>query len=292
MGQRWEQAPRHVATIRRGPSLTEERELELARCWKLRRDRRAADLLARATFPYVRAQALRYGARGSLLHDLIAEGNLGIVLALDKFDPDRGVRFSAYATYWIRARMTNCLLAGRGISPRRYFELSQQRRRVMNEFGAGEVADRILAQRLEITVDRLNERLARLDMRWLSYDVATLDQAISATGDFSTPSDQEERLGELQYRSRLQRRVRAALGALDARERHIVERRLMADPEDQPSLAELARHFNVSRERVGQLEARAKRKLRSHIAGASARAAGTPQRSRIADSVARHRGSK
>ena len=269
MKRQWEQGDGYWRVGRDVPALTAEQEAELIRRWKTCRDASAADRLVRAQLPHVRAQALRYGRRGPLLADLIAEGNLGIVLALDKFEPERGVPFSAYAAYWVRARMTGCLLAGRGVSSAKYFKLIRERRRAIGEFGEGEKATLALAERLRTTVEKLNQQLVVLDMRWVPYDSDALERG-AVVDALCTPGDQEERLTGLQGASRLRGRVRAALKALDARERYIVRRRLMADAPDQPSLAELARHFNVSRERVGQLEARAKRKLRFHMSGGAA----------------------
>jgi RNA polymerase sigma-32 factor len=251
--------------------LTFEQEAELARRWQTRRDREAADTLARAHQRLVMTQARKHRSAGLPLADLIGEGNLGIMLALEKFEPERGVPFEAYAAHWVRARIVGGVLRARGICAGRgpfrpgvFFRLTRERARVACQHGTSEDANRILAERLELPLELLNEALAHLDMKVLSFDALWPESA--APELLTVAADQEQELSRRQAVRHLQQCVSHAMTVLDARERLIAERRLMADPQDQPSLADLARQLGVSRERVGQLEARTKRKLRESFA--------------------------
>src|SRR3954462_16015910 len=93
------------AAARRTPELQRDEEAELARRWQVSGDRRAANTLARAHLRLVGANAMKYRHYGVPVSELVAEGNLGVVQALAKFQPERGVRFGTYASYWVRAQM-------------------------------------------------------------------------------------------------------------------------------------------------------------------------------------------
>jgi len=268
---RWDGQVAAIDVARRLPRLTFEQEAELARRWQTRRDREAASTLARAHQALVMTQARKHRYAGLPLADLIGEGNLGIMLALEKFEPERGVPFGAYAAHWIRARIVGVVLRARGVCAGRgpfrpgvFFRLTRERARVACQHGASEDANRILAERLELPLELLNEALGYLDVKVLSFDAPGLDGATPEP--LAAAADQEQELCRRQAMQRLQQCVSHAMAGLDARERLIAERRLMADPQDQPSLADLARQLGVSRERVGQLEARTKRKLRESFA--------------------------
>lgn len=238
-------------------ALSLEQEAALARRWRAEGDRTAAEALARGHVAQVMAQARRYRSHGIPLCDLVGEGNLGLMVALSKFEPERGVPFGAYASYWIKACITSRVSSDRGLSSGQFFRLRRERARVACELGAGEAAERTLAERLSLSLERTREQLARLDAR--SVPPQEADQA-------ADPWEEEQLLVRFQDQRRLSQRVSRALASLDPRERYIAEQRLMVDDQDKPTLAELARHFKVSRERVGRLEARTKRKLRERIA--------------------------
>lgn len=258
------------------PQLTRERELELTRAWKERQDENAADQLVRAHLRYVIAIALKYRRYGVPLSELIAEGNFGIVHALKKFDPERGNRFVTYAAYWIRAYVLNYVIrswslvgAGSGaLRSKMFFKLRRERVRVSNLVGEGYEAEQELAARLGVTRDQVVTMLRRLETRDLSLDAKVYDDSAMSVVDtlVSDGANQEESLSQTTVRDMLRIKVQGALKHLDDRERFIVEKRLMADPEDELSLAELGRRLGVSRERARQLEVRAKRKLETRLA--------------------------
>lgn len=266
---------RYLASLRQSPRLSREAEEELTRRWRGQRDRAAADELARAHLGYVLATAVRYRRYGVPLAELCAEGNFGVVHALEKFDPDRGIRFVTYASHWIRAYMVNHIIqswslvgGGRGaLRSKLFFKLRRERRRMANLVGDGERADELVARRLNIPRREVGAMLERLEHRDLSLETPVHDDGASTLTDTlpSSDPDQAEQLAGHEKRAILQDAVGRALGGLDPRERYIVEQRVMADAGDEVSLAELGRRLGVTRERARQLEARAKRKLRRRL---------------------------
>lgn len=266
---------RYISMVQGFPQLTREAEFELAQAWTLRGDEHAADKLVRAHLRYVVAIALKYRRYGVPLSELIAEGNFGVVHALKKFQPERGNRFVTYAAYWIRAYILNYIIrswslvgAGSGaLRSKMFFRLRREKVRVLNLVGDGEAADELLAKRLGLTVEQTQGMLRRLEARDVSLDTKVFDDSGTAVLDTLTApgQDQEQSLASSNTLTRLREAVRGAITELDQRERYIVENRLMADPEDELSLAELGRRLGVSRERARQLEARAKKKLKGRL---------------------------
>ncbi len=268
---------RYISAARDEVALSREEEVELARKWRDGNDPRAAERLIRANLKYVVAIALSYRRYGLRLADLVSEGNLGLMMALRKFDPERGVRFVTYAAYWSRAYILNFVIkswsmVGGGSGPLRskmFFKLRRERAMVSNLLGEGneQKSMEMLADRIGQTVERTKELTRRLEARDVSLDVQqheegrmTLLDALQDGG-----ANQEERFFEEERRGALRTALVSAVASLDERERFIVEQRLMADEET--SLAEIGRQLGVSRERARQLEARAKAKLKKQLAG-------------------------
>lgn len=258
--------------------LTRDRERELALRWKSERDSKAADELVKAHLRYVVATAIKFRRYGIPLDELIAEGSFGVVHALGKFDPDRGTRFVTYAAYWIRAYILNYVLrswslvgSGAGaLRSKNFFRLRRERARVFNLFTDEGEAEEELAKRLEVPVPQLKSMLERLDTRDVSLDGHVFDGSSSKLIDtlVADHDDQETSLVDDQARDYRAEAVRLAVVKLDERERFIVESRMMADRDDELSLAEIGRRLGVSRERARQLEVRAKGKLRALLGGA------------------------
>ncbi len=254
------------------PRLTREEERELWYRLHDHHDQRAGELLVEANLRFVVAIALKYRRYGLPLTDLIAEGNLGIMHALTKFEPERGNRFVTYAAYWIRALILNFIIqslslvgAGSGaLRSKMFFKLRREHARITNLVGDSDRAEEMLAAQFNVSRPRLVEMLGRLDARDLSLDAPAYgDDSVSRIETLISPdTNQEDACANNQHERRLNPIIRAALDALDKRERWIVEHRLMADEEDVQSLAELGRRLGVSRERARQLEARAKMKLK------------------------------
>lgn len=270
---------RYLSMVQAFPQLDREAELELAKRWQEHGDVDAADKLVRAHLRYVVAIALKYRRYGVPLSELIAEGNFGVVHALKKFQPERGNRFVTYAAYWIRAYILNYIIrswslvgAGSGaLRSKMFFRLRREKVRVLNLVGDGAAADELLATRLGLTLEQVQGMLRRLEARDVSLDAKMYEDSGTAVLDtlVSPAQDQEQSLAATGVQEKLKDAVREAVEELDDRERYIVENRLMADPEDELSLAELGRRLGVSRERARQLEARAKKKLRGRLQSVS-----------------------
>lgn len=257
------------------PKLSREEELVLAQRWLKKKDPAAADALVRAHLRYVVAIARSYSRYGVPLAELVAEGNFGIVHALRKFDPARGNRFVTYAAYWIRAYVLAYVIhswslvgVGSGaLRSKMFFSLRRERARVMSLVGDPERADELLAKKFGVEPEKIATMVRRLENRDVSLDTKVFHDASTSLVDTmeSPDPDQESSFAAGETRDELRLAVRGAVADLDPRERLIVEKRTMVDAEDALSLAELGRRMGVSRERVRQLEERAKRKLRQSI---------------------------
>lgn len=266
---------RYMTMVQHYPKLDREQETLLYTAWRDAGDSRAKEQLIRSHLRYVVAIALKYRRYGLPLSELIAEGNFGIVHALTKFDAERGNRFVTYAAYWIRAYILNHIIhswslvgVGSGaLRSKMFFKLRRERVRIINLVGEGEHADEILAERFNMSREQIQGMVRRLESRDLSLDAKVFDDAVTTVVEtLASPSeDQESVFSSSQATVNAREVVQVALKALDRRERFIVEHRLMADTEEEMSLAEIGRQLGVSRERARQLESRAKRKLRHRI---------------------------
>lgn len=271
---------RYITMVHAAPKLSREEEDHLLERWYSHADIRARDELVSTQLRYVVAIALKYKRYGVPVSELVAEGNFGVVHALKKFEPARGNRFVTYAAYWIRAYILNYIIrswslvgVGSGaLRSKMFFKLRRERIRVTNLLGEGEAADDALAERLSIPKEKLGGMLRRLEARDVSLDTPLFDDSGATLIDAlaNTSANQEDKLIESRRGVRVQSLVRDAVKDLDKRERYIVENRMMADAEDEMSLAEIGRRLGVSRERARQLEARAKRKLEARITQLSA----------------------
>lgn len=263
----------YLAAARTAPELSRESETELARRWQAAGDRRAADALARAYQRQVVMLAMKYRRYGVPIGELVAEGNFGVVQALRKFQPERGVRFSTYASHWVRAYMLAHVVkshsaVGGSDGPLRsqvFFKLRRERARVANQFGPGEEGERELARRLGVSLERLRSMLRRLDARDVSLDAPASEEAGKWVDRLPAADDQEHELVARQFARRLRTAMASALALLDARERYVIEQHVLAEGDEERSLADIARSLGVSRERARQLNARALAKLRRQL---------------------------
>jgi RNA polymerase sigma-32 factor len=265
----------YLAAVRRVPKADRERELELVERWQLHGDRSARDALLAASLHATVAIAVEYRRYGVPLEELVAEGNLGLVLALSKFDRARGLRFMSYASFWVRARMLSHVLSSFSLvggqsgafRSKAFFKLRRERARISTLLGEGEEADLMLARAFGVTVDKVKTLVRQLESRDVSLDAGVSDDGRPPLLErlMSSEPTSEEIVSSAQERQRLQRAVGEAVDRLGERERFIVRRRLLADDEDELSLVVMGRHLGVSRERVRQLEARAKRELRAGL---------------------------
>lgn len=265
----------YIRSVHQTRQLSREDELVLTRRYAADRDPKARDEIVRAHLRYVVAIALKYRRYGLPLAELIAEGNLGVLHALEKFEPERGLRFVTYAAYWIRAYVLNYIIrswslvgVGSGaLRSKMFFKLRRERVRVHNLVGDGPEADEMLAARLNLPADKLSAMMRRIELRDVSLDAKVYDDSGRTLVDtlVSPDRDQEQIVVDKKSKEFATHAVRDAITVLDQRERYIVENRLMADAEAQLSLAEIGRRLGVSRERARQIESRAKKKLKTRL---------------------------
>jgi RNA polymerase sigma-32 factor len=263
----------YLAKARNMPRLDREQEAELLRRFRQTGDRRAMDTVARAYQRTVVGLALKYRHYDVSLGDLVAEGNLGPVRALEKFELERGVRFGTYAAYWMRAQMVDHVIksrsagggTGSGMRSQVFFKIRRERVRVANVLGTGDAAEEALAERLRLSVEQVRGTLQRIDNRDVSMD-ANANGAETAWHDrLAADANQEEELLNHEFDRSLDMAVNQALGTLDVRERFIARNRIMASDTEALSLTEVGQQFSIPRERARQLEARTKLKLQRAI---------------------------
>jgi RNA polymerase sigma-32 factor len=262
-----------IERAKRAPSVSAEEELECIRAWQTNKDRRAAGRIVEANARHVVYTALKFKNYGIPVNDLISDGYFGLLKALDRFDEQRGVRFSTYAGYWIRAQIIGCVLSSwsvisgprNALTSRMFFRLRRQRALLGNltqdDPSAGDTVTTRLAQEFGVSEQRMQDMLHQLDNRGLSLDARDPVLGTTLLDELESDTNQEQQLSSEQARERLERVVDRTRPRLDPRETFILERRLMADPEDRLSLGDISTHFGVSRERVRQIEVRARARL-------------------------------
>lgn len=263
---------RYIQQVRAIPKLSREEEHELA-LRVLEGDQEASDRLVEANLRYVIAIALQYRRYGVKLGDLIAEGSVGLVTAVRKFDPHRGTRFVTYAGYWIRAFVLEAVvrsstMVGAGSGPFRsklFFRLRRERARLSNLIADPDELTERLAQEFDTTPEKMTELLRRLDQREVSLDAPAFQDSEATLVDMlpAHAEPQDAIVARQRRQSGIHDRLEGALSVLDHRERLIVEKRILSD--ESASLAALGRELGVSRERARQLEARAKKKLADEL---------------------------
>ena len=255
-------------------------ELELA--WRYRRDgdQAAARVLVESHLQFVVKVAAQYRGYGMQLSDLVEEGNIGLLEAVRRFEPERNLRFKTYAIYWIRAFVVEHLLrewsivgGGTGaLVSRTFFRLRRERARLESQLGEQDSSiNGTLAKRFHTTEEAIQSMTQRVGSRDMSLDVSPSGDGPTMLEMLSDPlSDPEGQTVVAQRNALVRSVVNDALESFDSRERLIVKTRLFSD-DDELSLADLGRRLGVSRERVRQLEERTKSKLRNAFAAVTNR---------------------
>ncbi|MET0595248.1 MAG: sigma-70 family RNA polymerase sigma factor [Polyangiaceae bacterium] len=266
---------RYMETTSSFSLLSREDEAALWLLVREKGDRQAVERLVQAHLRDVTFIAKKHRLYGVPLADLIAEGNLGLLHAFDKFDPARGVRFGTYAAHWVRAYIVTHVLrswslVGGSSGVLRsglFFRLRRERARLETLHGSGEETMRLLAERMAVSEDQLRLMLERLDARDLSLDAPLYSESTTTIADRLASGDDTERsYDEGCERRKVETALYDALDVLDRRERFIAEARWLADAESELSLADIGRELGVSRERARQLETRARAKMKKALA--------------------------
>jgi RNA polymerase primary sigma factor len=256
---------RYFGQIGLGRLLTHEEEIDLGRRAR-EGDETARSKLIEKNLRLVIPVAKKYRGMGLPFGDLIQEGNIGLMRAADKFDPEKGFRFSTYATWWIRQAVQRAV-ADKGRTIRVPVHMGEKMRRMArtyNELSAQlqrEPTDEEVAERLSWDVDRVKDvKSAIPDATSLNQPLSS-DEGSSELGDFVEDERESGAAGEVVRELEI-RRLMESVERLSERQRRVLVRRYGLDGEKPATLADLSEELEVSRERVRQLQREAERTLR------------------------------
>jgi RNA polymerase sigma-32 factor len=242
--------------------LDRETERALARRW-IKGDKRAGEKIVEACLPFVISVALEYRRWGVPLEDIIQQGNLGLLRAAKKFDPDKDCRLATYAVYWIRAEIREYVVRAYRVVR---LGTTKGERRALRAYRTTHESDPVkLAEVSGLTTERIERLLPLLMARETSLDANTNDMPPAVERMSSSSPSPEDDAGANETRARAKAAVTEALLGLSDRERLIVKERMMTD--EPVTLQKLGEMLGVSKERVRQLEERARGKLRTQLEG-------------------------
>lgn len=268
---------RYLQEIRKYPLLTAEEELKYSKEWRDHKDPKAAQKLIASHLRLVAKIAMGYRGYGLPIAELISEGNLGMMQAVNRFDPDKGFRLATYAIWWIRAAMQEYILhswslvkMGTTAAQKKLFFNLRRIKGQMNAYEEGDLQpDQVthIADTLGVAeheVSSMNQRLAAHDH---SLNAPLKTSSEGEWQDFLVDNEttQEDRFAEEEEMDARRILLRKAMATLNEREQDIlVKRRLADEPE---TLEELSHRYSVSRERIRQIEARALEKIQKFMEG-------------------------
>ena len=266
---------RYLQEIRKFPMLTPEEELRLSKSWKEQGDERAAHKLVTSHLRLVAKIAMGYRGYGLPVGELISEGNVGMMQAVKRFDPDRGFRLATYAMWWIRAAIQEYILhswslvkMGTTAAQKKLFFNLRRLKAQMSALDEGDLkSEQVekIAKALQVPendVISMNRRLASPDHS-LNAPVRADSEGEWQDWLVDEGETQESELADREDLGNRRMLLGEALKNLNERERHIlIERRLKDEP---TTLEELSQQYNISRERVRQIEVRAFEKLQKSM---------------------------
>ena len=266
---------RYLREIKKFPLLQLEEEFTLAKSWKEKKDLNAAHKLVTAHLRLVAKIAMGYRGYGLPVADLISEGNIGLMQAVKRFDPDKGFRLATYAIWWIRASIQEYILHSWSLvkigttaaQKKLFFNLKKIKNelKLINEGDLRPEAAKKISEKLSVEekeVYSMNSRLAGHDH---SLNAPLKQNSQVEWQDWIADKNitQEEKLEENQEYKYRKTILVNALGTLNDREKFIFESRRII--EEQLTLEDLSKKFNISRERVRQIEVRAFEKVQQYI---------------------------
>lgn len=258
----------YMVQVNRFDLLSAEQEYDLAVRHMQDGDMDAAHRLVCANLRFVVKVANEYRGYGLRLLDLVQEGNVGLMMAVKKFDPSRGTRLITYAVWWIRAYIQNYIMRSWSLvkigttqmQKKLFFKLAQTRNALLNQTGSEDIED--IARELDVNQEIVVEMSQRMGRRDASLDVElTEGEGYTLLHTLPDKADNQETLLLANEERRLNaERTQAALSILNPRERSIITQRILADPP--ATLQDIADEYGVSRERIRQIEQNALQKLR------------------------------
>jgi RNA polymerase sigma-32 factor len=262
----------YMAELRHYPPISREEEHELAVRWVEEGDKEAARRLVLANLRLVVKIAMEYRRAWTNVLDLIQDGNVGLLEAVQRYDPYQGVKLSTYAVYWIRAYILQYILdnfrivrLGTTRAQRKLFWRLNKEKRELERQGF-EAEPRLIAERLDVSESDVEDMEMRLRESDLSLNApARRDEPSAEFGDFVSGSEPsaEQTVADRELRRVFMEKVQEFAATLGERDRVLVEQRILAD--EPKTLAELGDEFGVSRERIRQLEARIVDRLREYL---------------------------
>ncbi len=266
---------KYLARIRAYPVLTREAEVALARKYRNEGDKAAARTLVESNLRFVVKICSEYRTYGIKMEDLIQEGNLGLMQAVERFDPEKGYRLISYAVWWIRAYVHNLILRSWSLvkmgttqaQRRLFYQLGRAKRRITELQGKshGERV-RILAEKLDATEDEIREMEQRMTGRDVTLDTPVGDDTDTTFLDLvpSKSPAQDTQMLEREEMQVLRAKIVMIAKTLPKRERFILENRILS--ESPMTLRDIGTKFGISRERIRQLEVGIIEKLRDQVA--------------------------
>ena len=263
----------YMDAVNRYPLLSPEEEHELAVRYREHGDLEAARRLVLSNLRLVVKIAYDYRRAYRNLLDLVQEGNIGLMQAVKKYDPYRGVKLSSYAAWWIRAYILRYILnnwrlvkVGTTQAQRKLFFNLQKEKARLQAMGIEPTPERI-AERLDVSPEEVASMDRRLGASEVSLDApvgSPEGRPVTRAELLPSPGESiDEIVADMEVDERVQREIRAFGETLEGKEKVIFEQRLLA--QEPRTLADLGKEFGVSRERVRQLEKRLVRKLREHL---------------------------
>ena len=254
----------YLKEIGKVPLLTSEEEIELAKRMELG-DEEAKKKLAEANLRLVVSIAKRYVGRGMQFLDLIQEGNLGLIKAVEKFDHTKGFKFSTYATWWIRQAITRAIAdQARTIRiPVHMVETINKVKKVNSQLlheNGHEPTNEQIAEKLEMPVEKVRE-IMRVAQEPVSLETPIGEEEDSHLGDF-IPDEDAPAPSDVASHTMLKEQLAEVLSTLTPREEKVLRLRFGLEDGRSRTLEEVGKEFNVTRERIRQIEAKALRKLR------------------------------
>jgi RNA polymerase sigma-32 factor len=266
----------YLVQINQFSLLTQEQEFQLAVRYRKYNDIEAAHKLITSNLRFVVKVAFEYKAYSIKLLDLIQEGNIGLMMAVKKFDPYKGFRFISYAIWWIRAYIQNFIIKSWSLvkigttqaQKKLFFKIGKVRKALESYEGNGKKYE-LLAHDLEVTKEDIMEMEQRMSSRDFSLD-SPFDEGHELTHlDLlrEDSPDQEETLVQTQEKKIREREVFNAMKHLNEKEVYVIKNRIMADTP--LTLQEIGSHLKLSRERVRQIEGEALKKLKKEISASS-----------------------
>ncbi|MGD0845377.1 MAG: RNA polymerase sigma factor RpoH [Geobacteraceae bacterium] len=257
----------YLAEIHKFPVLSAEEEHRLAVKFYEEKDLEAAHRLITSNLRFVVKIAAEYRSYGMKMLDMIQEGNIGLMMAVRKFNPLKGFRLISYAVWWIRAYIHNYIISTWSLlkigttqaQKKLFFKLNQAKSALRGMNGVDDLEATALSLDVKETeVEEMEQRMrgdCSLDAEVINGEGFTLLENL-----VDDRQNQEELLGDLQEQALLRQEIDQALTGLNEKERYVIEQRVSAD--SPMTLQEIADHFSISRERVRQIEEGALKKMR------------------------------